>query len=54
MRRVQSQSQGARGFARLDVYFDEGTDPKTRDLFVSFIERHLREHGVELRERLAL
>jgi 3',5'-cyclic AMP phosphodiesterase CpdA len=54
VRRVQSQSQGARGFARLDVYFDERTDPKTRDLFVSFIERHLREHGVELRERLAL
>ncbi len=54
VRRVQSRSQGARGFARLDVYFDEGTDLKTRDLFVSFIERHLREHGVELRERLAL
>jgi small GTP-binding protein len=54
VRRVQSRSQGARGFARLDVYFDDGTDLKTRDLFVSFIERHLREHGVELRERLAL
>jgi small GTP-binding protein len=54
VRRVQSRSQGARGFAQLDVYFDEGTDPKTRELFVSFIERHLREHGVELRERLAV
>ncbi len=54
VRRVQSRSQGARGFAQLDVYFDEGTDQKTRDLFVNFIERHLREHGVDLRERLAV
>lgn len=54
IRRVQNRSQGARGFARLDVYFDEGTDTKTRDLFVNFIERHLREHGVELRERMGV
>jgi small GTP-binding protein len=54
LRRVQSRSQGARGFAQLDVYFDEGTDQKTRELFVNFIERHLREHGAELRERLAV
>jgi len=54
LRRVQSSSQGARGIAQLDVYFDEGTDPKTRELFVNFIEQHLREHGVELLERLTI
>ncbi|WP_309896407.1 metallophosphoesterase [Archangium sp.] len=54
IRRVQSSSQGARGIAQLDVYFDEGTDPKTRELFVNFIEQHLREHGVELLERLTI
>ncbi|HZH75534.1 MAG TPA: GTP-binding protein, partial [Archangium sp.] len=54
LRRVQSGSQGARGIAQLDVYFDEGTDAKTRELFVNFIEQHLREHGVELLERLTI
>lgn len=54
IRRVQSKSQGARGIAQLDVYFDGGTDPKTRELFVNFIEQHLRQHGVELLERLTI
>ena len=54
VRRVQSKSQGARGNARLDVYFDSETDSRTRDLFVNFIEQHLREHGVELLERLSV
>ena len=54
IRRVQSKSQGARGIARLDVYFDDGTDRKTRELFVNYIERHLREHGVELLEHLTI
>ncbi|MFY0523087.1 metallophosphoesterase [Archangium gephyra] len=54
IRRVRSRSQGARGIAQLDVYFDDGTDAKTRELFVNFIEQHLREHGVELLERLTI
>jgi small GTP-binding protein len=54
VRRVRSQSQGARGIAQLDVFFDEGTDPKTRELFVNFVEQHLRENGVELLERLTV
>jgi small GTP-binding protein len=54
IRRVRSRSQGARGIAQLDLYFDEGTDTKTRELFVNVIEQHLREHGVELLERLTI
>jgi small GTP-binding protein len=54
VRRVRSQSQGARGIARLDLYFDDGTDAKTRELFVNFVERHLHDHGVELLERLSI
>ncbi|WP_224368195.1 metallophosphoesterase [Hyalangium versicolor] len=54
VRRVRNLSQGVRGIAQLDVYFDEGTDSKTRDLFVNFVEQHLRENGVELLERLTV
>ncbi|WP_395844814.1 metallophosphoesterase [Archangium violaceum] len=54
VRRVQSRGQSARGYARLDVYFDMGTMAATRELFVNFIEQHLREKGVELLERLIL
>ncbi|WPB81923.1 metallophosphoesterase [Archangium violaceum] len=55
IRRVRSRSQDARGMAQLDVYFDDdGTDPKKHELFVNFIEQHLREHGVELLERLTI
>jgi hypothetical protein len=54
VRRVRQGSQGARGYARLDVYFDTGTPAATRELFVNFIEEHLREQGVELLERLAI
>ncbi len=54
VRRVQSRGQGARGYAQLDVYFDSGTPTATRDLFVNFVEEHLRERGVELLERLTI
>ena len=54
VRRVQRGGQGARGFARLDVYFDLGTPEATRELFVSFVEQHLREHGVQLLEQLVI
>lgn len=52
VRRVQQQGQAARGQARLDVYFAANTPQSTRDLFVSFVEVHLREQGVELVEKL--
>ncbi|MFL5351748.1 metallophosphoesterase [Archangium sp.] len=54
VRRVQSRGQSARGYARLEVYFDTSTMAATRELFVNFIEQHLREKGVELQERLTL
>ncbi|UQA55667.1 metallophosphoesterase [Polyangium aurulentum] len=53
-RRSQRGEPGARGVARLDVYFAEGTPEPTRELFVGFVEEHLREHGVEILESLAM
>nr|WP_227027784.1 metallophosphoesterase [Corallococcus soli] len=44
----------SRGGAKLDVYFGEATEPFTRALFINFIETHLRERGVALRERLSV
>nr|WP_240486774.1 metallophosphoesterase [Hyalangium minutum] len=54
VRRVREGRQGARGHARLDVYFDPETPTTTRALFVNIIEEHLREQGVELLERLSI
>lgn len=54
VRQVKQGNHAARGYARLDVYFDPGTPSSTRELFVSFIEEHLSERGVELLERLAV
>jgi GTPase SAR1 family protein/predicted phosphodiesterase len=54
VRQVKQDGRAARGYARLDVYFDPGTPSATRELFVSFIEEHLSERGVELLERLAV
>jgi len=54
VRRIQQSGQGARGHARLDVYFDASTPQATRELFVSFIEEHLRLHGVSLVEHLVI
>lgn len=54
IRRVRESRQGARGYARLDVYFDPETPAATRELFVNIIEEHLREQGVELMERLSI
>ena len=54
VRQVKQGNHAARGYARLDVYFDPGTASATRELFVSFIEEHLAESGVELLERLAV
>lgn len=54
VRRVREGRQGARGHARLDVYFEPETPRTTRELFVNVIEEHLREQGVELLERLSI
>ena len=54
VRQVKQGSQGKRGYAQLDVYFDPGTPSARRELFVNFIEEHLRERGVELLERLSI
>ncbi len=42
------------GFAHVDVYFDDATQPSSRELFISFVEEHLRFHGVEIREHVAI
>ena len=50
LRRVNRGS----GFAHLDVYFNDHASKETRDLFVSFIEDHLLQHGVDIYERLEI
>ena len=43
-----------RGFAHIDVYFEERTPQPTRDLFISFVEDHLRRHDVEITEHIEM
>jgi len=43
-----------RGFAHIDVYFEERTPRPTRDLFISFVEDHLRRHDVEITEHIEM
>ncbi|MCY1032644.1 metallophosphoesterase [Corallococcus sp. BB11-1] len=54
VRCVQRGTQGTRGFARMDLYFDSETSRDKRELFASFVETHLAEHGVELVEGLSI
>jgi hypothetical protein len=42
------------GLAHLDLFFGENTDPQRRSFFIRFIESHLREQGVEVREHQAI
>lgn len=42
------------GFAHLDVYFESATPTRKQELFVSFVEEHLRQSGVEIKEHVAL
>jgi small GTP-binding protein len=42
------------GFAHLDVYFEEKTPETTRNLFMSFIDEHLRQHGVDIFEHVEI
>ncbi|WNG48784.1 hypothetical protein F0U60_35215 [Archangium minus] len=51
VRKVQRAEQQARGVARLEVYFEAGTPEATRKLFLSFIDTHLHEQGVEFVEQ---
>jgi Calcineurin-like phosphoesterase len=42
------------GFAHVDVYFEQETPEKRCEQFISFVEEHLRQHGVEIREHVAV
>lgn len=42
------------GFAHLDVYFEDQTPQEMRDLFISFVESHLRQYGIEIQERIEI
>jgi hypothetical protein len=42
------------GLAHIDLYFAEGTVAERRSHFTRFVEDHLRQHGVEIREHQAI
>lgn len=42
------------GTAHLDVFFSEDVTPDVRALFISFIDDHVRQHGVDVREHLEI
>lgn len=42
------------GFAHVDVYFESSTPEERRHQFVSFVEEHLQQHGVDVRERVVV
>jgi hypothetical protein len=48
----QTRREG--GFAHLDLFFDESTSKEVRHLFTGFVEQHLRENGVDIREHQAI
>lgn len=54
VRKVERKGGGARGVAHLDVYFDDRAPAGARDLFVGFIEEHLKAQGVEIFEHLQI
>ncbi|HZF50476.1 MAG TPA: metallophosphoesterase, partial [Polyangiaceae bacterium] len=54
VRMSQRDSGASGGTARLDVYFDDGATDPTRELFVGYVEDHLRAHGVDIVERLTM
>lgn len=43
-----------RGCGHLDLYFSDDADPARRDLFVAYVDSHLRDHGVSIVERLGI
>ncbi|HYI92897.1 MAG TPA: hypothetical protein VEX68_05095, partial [Bryobacteraceae bacterium] len=42
------------GFAHVDVYFETETPKNKQDLFISFVEEHLRQHDVDIREHVVV
>ncbi|MCP4592306.1 MAG: metallophosphoesterase, partial [bacterium] len=42
------------GFAHVDVYFEDQTGQELRERFISFVEEHLRQHGVEIVEHVEI
>jgi small GTP-binding protein len=42
------------GVGHIDVYFSEQVDARRRDLFLVFVEDHLRHHGVEIAETIQI
>ena len=42
------------GIGRVDVYFSEQMDERRRQLFLVFVEDHLREYGVEITEAIQI
>ncbi|WP_437842260.1 metallophosphoesterase [Sorangium sp. So ce1153] len=42
----------AGGLAHVDVYFGADTPSSQQELFISFVEEHLRQHGVDIREHV--
>ncbi|HEY5909971.1 MAG TPA: TIR domain-containing protein [Verrucomicrobiae bacterium] len=42
------------GFAHLDVYFEAGAPERQRQTFISFVEDHLTQNGVDIREHVAI
>ena len=42
------------GLAHLDLFFSEETTDETRQLFTVFVEEHLRNEGVEIKEVLGM
>jgi hypothetical protein len=42
------------GLAHIDLFFSEKTKPARKDLFTRFVEEHLRQQGVDIREHQAI
>ena len=48
LRRMDRQG----GWSHLDLFFGQGVSDETRHLFTLFVEEHLQDHGVDIREVL--
>lgn len=42
------------GFAHLDIYFDKHLNPTIKSQFITFVEQHLNENGVEIFEHISI
>jgi small GTP-binding protein len=42
------------GVGHVDIYYSEKVDGRRRELFLVFVEDHLREHGVEIAEAIQI